>query len=416
MGTVTSLTCVLCSAVYQEGPSLYACPACGDLGTLRVSYDYDAVRTKMTREWFGRRPFTHQWRYLPLLPLGLPEVSVPLRVGATPLYPVPGLRRELGLPHLWVKDDTANPSGSLKDRATAVAMLKGRELGYDQVATASTGNAAASLACLSASLGMRCHIFVPKSTPMAKVVQLLVFSADVLPIEGTYDDAYGLCIEACQALGWYNRNTGYNPYTVEGKKTVSMEIAEQIGWEPPDTVVVPVGDGCILSGVWKGFVDLRRVGLIDRLPRLVAAQAEGSQAIKQAFDGDGIIRPVQVNTLADSISVSLPRNGAMAVQDLQASGGMAVAVSDGEILEAMKLLGRSTGIFGEPAAVTALAVLVKLRSRGDISPGEQVVILVTGSGLKDVDSALKGVTPPPPVPCSLDAVRARLGAKASSLA
>ena len=408
MGVVTALTCVLCSAVYQEGPTLYACPACGDLGTLRVSYDYDAVRATMTRETLAGRPFADQWRYLPLLPLRMQDVSVPLRVGGTPLYPVPGLRQELGLQDLWLKDDTPNPSGSLKDRATAVAILKGRELGYQEIATASTGNAAASLACLSAALGMRSHIFVPNSAPLAKVVQVLVCSADVLSVQGTYDDAFGLCIEACQALGWYNRNTGYNPYTIEGKKTVSMEVAEQLGWESPDTVVVPVGDGCILSGVWKGFVDLQRVGLISRLPRLVAAQAEGSQAIKQAFDGDGKIRPVQVSTLADSIAVSLPRNGVMAVQDLRASGGTAVSVSDGEILEAMKLLGRTAGIFGEPAGVTALAGLVKLRSRGEVSPEERVVVMVTGSGLKDVDSALKGVSVPQSLPCSLDAVRARL--------
>ncbi len=331
-----------------------------------------------------------------------------LRIGGTPLYPAPGLRQELGLRHLWLKDDTLNPSGSLKDRATAIAVLKGRELGYGEIATASTGNAAASLACLSASLGVRCHIFVPNSAPLAKVVQLLVFGADVLLIQGSYDDAFGLCIEACKDLGWYNRNTGYNPYTIEGKKTVSMEIAEQLGWEPPDTVVIPVGDGCILSGVWTGFVDLHRVGLIDRLPRLVAAQAEGSQAIKLAFDGDGKVRPVQVSTLADSIAVSLPRNGAMAVQDLRASGGIAVSVSDDEILEAMKLLGRSAGIFGEPAGVAALAGLVKLSSQGKISPDERVVIIVTGSGLKDVASALKGVKAPQPLPCSLDAVRARL--------
>ncbi|MFQ5856255.1 MAG: threonine synthase [Anaerolineae bacterium] len=404
----TTLTCVLCGAVYEEGPTLYVCPACGDLATLRVSYDYDSVRAAVSRESFAKQPFVNQWRYLPLLPLRMRKVSVPLRVGATPLYPAPRLRQALGLPHLWVKDETCNPSASMKDRASAVAILKGRELGYKEIATASTGNAAASLACLSASLGVRCHIFVPKSALPAKIAQLMVFGADVLPVQGTYDDAFRLCIEACEALGWYNRNTGYNPYTVEGKKTVSMEISEQLGWEPPDTVIVPAGDGCILSGVWKGFVDLRRVGLIDRLPRLVAAQAEGSQAIKQAFDGNGSIRPVKVSTLADSIAVSLPRNGVMAVQDLRASAGTAVAVSDREILEAMKLLGRTAGIFGEPAGVTALAVLVKLCSGGDIAPEERVVIMVTGTGLKDI-GALKGVTAPPPLPCSLEAVRARLG-------
>ena len=409
MGTVTQLSCVICGKAYQENTALYTCPVCGDLATLRVSYNYDAARRALTRESLGAQPFSDQWRYLPLLPLKASTVSFPLRVGATPLYPVPRLRQALGLERLWVKDDTGSPSGSLKDRASAVAILKGRELGFETIATASTGNAAASLACLSASLGIRCRIFVPESAPAAKMVQLLVFGADVLPVQGTYDDAFQLCIEACREFGWYNRNTGYNPYMVEGKKTVSMEIVEQLGSEPPDLVVVPVGDGCILSGVWKGFVDLKRIGLIARLPRLVAAQAQGSQAIKQAFEGDGMIRPVKPSTIADSISVSLPRNGIMAVQDLKASGGSAVAVSDAEMLEAMKLLGRTSGIFGEPAGVAALAALIKLRSRREASSNERVVIMVTGTGLKDVDSGRKGVAVPRPVQCSLEAVKVRLG-------
>lgn len=407
MGTVTELTCVICGKAYQESATLFNCPPCGDLATLRVSYDYAAARRELTREMLGAKPFFDQWRYLPLLPLRESATPFPLRVGATPLYSVPRLRRSLGLDRLWVKDDTSNPSGSLKDRASAVAILKGLELNCEEIATASTGNAAASLACLSASLGMRCHIFVPKSAPVAKMVQLLVFGADVLPVEGSYDDAFKLCIAACHEFGWYNRNTGYNPYTVEGKKTVSMEIAEQLGWEPPDTVIVPVGDGCILSGVWKGFVDLQRVGLIDRLPRLVAAQAQGSQAIKLAFEGDGAIRPFEPSTLADSLSVSLPRNGIMAVQDLKASGGVAVAVTDDEMLEAIGLLGRTTGIFGEPAGVASLAALLKLRSRAEMPQGERVVILVTGTGLKDVDSGRRGVTLPQPLRCSLDAVKER---------
>jgi len=407
MGRVTELTCVICGTVYRENTALYVCPSCGDLGTLRVSYDYDAARRTLTREGLTGKALVDHWRYLPLLPLEHADELIPLRVGGTALYAAAGLRKVLSLEHLWVKDDTTNPSGSLKDRASAVAILKARELGCKEIATASTGNAAASLACLSASVGMPCHVFVPKSVPMAKLVQLLVFGADAVPVQGSYHDAVRLCIEACQAFGWFNRNTGYNPYTVEGKKTVAMEIAEQLGWEAPDTIIVPVGDGCILSGVWKGLVDLKRVGLINRLPRLVAAQAEGSQAIKQAFDGDGIIRPVEVNTLADSIAVSLPRNGVMAVQDLKASQGLAVAVSDGEILEAMRLLGQTSGIFGEPAGVVALAALVKLCSEGAIRPEERVVILVTGGGLKDVNAALKGVSLPPPLPCSLEAVKAR---------
>ena len=402
------MTCVLCGTSYSEEDDFYTCPSCGDLATLRVAYDYGPARSAMTRTFLAALPFQDQWRYLPLLPLGTSAASVPLRIGATPLYSAPGLRKALGMDKLWVKDDTPNPSASLKDRASAVVLLKGRELGYTEIATASTGNAAASLACIAAALGMPCHIFVPESAPRTKLAQLLVFGADVLPIQGTYDDAFSLCIQACQALGWYNRNTGYNPYTIEGKKTVSMEIAEQLKWDPPDTVVVPVGDGCILSGVWKGYVDLHRVGLIETLPRLVAAQAEGSQAIKQAYEGDGEVRPVQANTIADSISVSLPRNGNMAVQDLRESGGTAVAVSDDEILQAMALLGRVTGIFAEPAGAVALAALVKLRSFRQVSDDERVVVMVTGSGLKDVDSALMGVTAPESLPAKLEAVQSRI--------
>lgn len=410
MSKVTRLSCVACGGGYEEDAALYTCSKCGDLATLRVSYDYSGLRPSLTPDHFARIALTDHWRYAPLLPLESEDPSMPLRVGGTPLHTVPELRANLGLPHLWVKDETVNPSGSLKDRASAVVILKGRELGYHEIATASTGNAAASLASLSAAVGMKCRIFVPQSAAAAKLAQLLVFGADVIRVEGSYDDAFNLCIEACRDFGWYNRNTGYNPYTVEGKKTVAMEIIEQLGWSVPDTIIVPTGDGCILSGVWKGVVDLERLGLIDRLPRLVAAQAEGSQAIKRAFETDGAIRPVAPATLADSISVSVPRNGVMAVQDLRASKGLAVAVSDQEILAAMSLLGRTSGIFGEPAGVIALGALRKLCSDGRIGRDERVVILVTGSGLKDVDSGLRAVAMPAPVPCTMAAVEAHLAA------
>lgn len=402
------LTCVLCGSEYQEGPQRYSCPKCGELGTLRVEYDYEGVNRALGRRKWSNKSLTDHWHYAPLLPLAEERVTFPLRVGGTPLYPVHGLRTYLGLQHLWVKDDTLNPSASLKDRASSVVLLKGQELGCSEFATASTGNAGASLACMAAALGIRCHIFVPESAPRAKVAQLLIFGADVLLIRGSYSEAFSLCVEASQRFGWYNRNTGYNPYTVEGKKTVSLEIVEQLDWEVPDTVVVPVGDGCILSGVWKGFVDLQRLGWIERLPRLVAVQAEGSQAIKRAFETDGTIRPVVVDTLADSISVALPRNGVMAVQDLRASGGLAVSVSDQEIIEAMSLLGSTAGLFGEPAAVAGLAGLLRLVDDGDVASDERVVLLSTGHGLKDVDSALKAVAMPNPLECSLDAVSKRV--------
>lgn len=404
-----SLTCVLCGRVYPEGADRYSCTECGELGTLRVAYDYDRIKASFARSDLVAAPFRDHWRYLPLLPLAADRVEFPLTVGGTPLCRVPGLRKALGLQRLWVKDDTANPSASLKDRASSMVLLKGQELGRGEFATASTGNAGASLACLSAALGVPCHIFVPETAPRAKVAQLLIFGADVLAVRGSYSEAFSLCVEASDRFGWYNRNTGYNPYTVEGKKTVALEIAEQLGWEPPDTVIVATGDGCILSGVWKGFTDLHRLGWISRLPRLVAAQAEGSQAIKDAFDGDGVIRPVVERTLADSISVALPRNGVMAVQDLRASGGDAVSVSDGEILEAMPLLGRTAGLFAEPAATAAVAALVKLVDQGDVSPAERIVVLSTGHGLKDVDAALQAVAPPEPLDCTIDAVARRMG-------
>lgn len=389
MGSVTSLSCVVCSANFAESPGLYTCPNCGELATLRVSYDYEFVRSVMTKQSLQTNPMVDLWRYLPLLPLHGIKHSFPLRIGGTPLYRVPELRKKLGLADLWVKDDTLNPSGSLKDRASAVTLLKGIELGYTEMAVASTGNAAASFACLSASMGVSCHIYVPATTPKAKVAQMKIFGADVVSIQGTYDDAFKRCIDDCKEHSWYNRNTGYNPFTIEGKKTVSLEIVEQLDWNVPDTVIVPTGDGCILSGVWKGFTDLQHLGLIDRLPRLIAAQAEGSQAIKKAFDSDGVIRPERVQTIADSISVSMPKNGNMAIQDLRTSKGMAVAVSDDEILNAMKLLGQTTGIFGEPAGVISLAVLQRLVSENQISADEKIVLMVTGNGLKDVDSALK---------------------------
>lgn len=408
MAVVTGLSCVLCGSQYGEAPSTYNCPNCGELGTLRVSYDPGEIRGSLIREQLEQQAFSDHWRYLSLLPLRSPQVAFPLRIGGTPLYEVTRVREKLGLPGLWVKDDSLNPSGSLKDRASALVLLKGQELGCTEFATASTGNAGASLACLCAALGRRCHIFVPASAPRAKLAQLLIFGADVLRVQGSYSEAFSLCVEACRAFGWYNRNTGYNPYTVEGKKTVAFEIAEQLSWSVPDVVVVPAGDGCLLSGVWKGFVDLHRAGLTDRLPRLIAAQAEGSQAIRRAFEGDGRIRAVEVRTLADSIAVALPRNGAMAVQDLKASGGMAVAVTDREILRAMALLGELAGIFGEPAAVASLAAVLQLLAREELHRNDRITILMTGSGLKDIDSALDSVAVPPSLPCNLSALRERM--------
>jgi threonine synthase len=286
---------------------------------------------------------------------------------------------------LWLKDDSRNPSASLKDRASIIAVLRaeGRT-----VACASTGNAASSLAVQAASVGLPCYIFVPHNAPRAKIVQLLMCGATVFAVQGSYDDAFDLCIEACNTFGWYNRNTGYNPYLVEGKKTVGLEIAEQLEWQVPDSVLVPTGDGCIISGVYRGFEDFYRLGMIDRIPRMIAVQAEGSPAIVRALEGDGVVRPYPAQTIADGISVGLPRNGAMAVKIIRESGGFGVTVTDEEILAAEKELARLTGVFAEPSGAAGYAGLLRLLNEGKMATDERIVLLVTGSGLKSIDAVV----------------------------
>lgn len=403
---VLALVCVRCGRVYEPVPGRYVCDGCGQLGVLRVTYRDEAYRDVFDPETLAartRRGLVGQWSYLPLLPVE-PDSLPPLRVGDTPLYEAPRLGEPFGLSRLLIKDDTRQPSASLKDRASAIAVAQARAQGAAAIATASTGNAAASLAALSASVGSPCVVFVPAAAPRAKVAQILAFGATALLVRGSYDDTFNLCCAACDRFGWYNRNTGYNPYMVEGKKTVAFEIVEQLGWRAPEAVVVPVGDGCILSGVWKGFTDLRRAGIIERLPRLIAVQAAGSDAIARALERGGHLEPVAPSTVADSISVGLPRNGVMAVQDIAESGGTAVRVSDDEILTAIHRLGRTTGIFAEPAAAATVAALPKLRPLGMIAPGETVVLLITGSGLKDVAAAQRGATGAVEVEADLEAV------------
>jgi threonine synthase len=218
---------------------------------------------------------------------------------------------------------------------------------------------------------------------------LLMCGATVFAVQGSYDDAFDMCIEACNAFGWYNRNTGYNPYLVEGKKTVGLEIAEQMGWQVPDSIIVPTGDGCIISGIYRGFEDLYRLGIIERIPRLIAVQAEGSPAIVRALEGDGIVRPYPAHTVADGISVGLPRNGTMAVRMIRASGGFGITVSDEEILEAEKNLARLTGVFAEPSGAASYAGLLRLLNESKIDRDERVVLLVTGSGLKSIDAVVE---------------------------
>jgi len=408
MKHVRALKCLLCGAEFQPQEVDYTCSTCGEGGILEVLYDYDRIALLLQRENLAHDDDRSIWRYKPLLPVEPDSPRPPLAVGWTPLYPVERLRHALHLPGLFVKDDGRNPTASLKDRASAVGIVKALERDAHEVTCASTGNAASSWAGAAASLGLKSYIFVPRSAPQGKLAQLLIFGATIFPVIGTYDQAFDLAIEVTARFGWYNRNTAYNPYLVEGKKTVALEIAEQLGWEVPDKVFVSVGDGCILSGVFKGFADLLALGWIERMPQVIGVQAEGSSAIEQAWRTHAPLQPSPAVTIADSISVSVPRNGVMALRDLERWDGRMLTVTDEEILDAMRLLGREAGIFGEPAGVTSLAGLLKARDLGILDQKARIVAIVTGNGLKDVTSALQAVHMPPAIPPTLAAVEQAL--------
>jgi threonine synthase len=317
-----------------------------------------------------------------------------VQIGWTPLYEAEKLGNKLGIKNLYIKDEGRNPSASLKDRPGAIAIVKALERDEQVITCASTGNAASSLACLTAALGLKTIIFIPETSPEAKIAQLLVFGAIVIAVEGSYDDAFDLCIKATEQYGWYNRSSGYNAYTREGKKTCSYEICEQLGWECPDKVFVSVGDGNLISGMWKGFVDLFEIGFINRLPQLISCQSENMDAINRAFKSDGIIRPVLGKTIADSISVSFPHDGDAALEAITNSKGFAISVSDEQIIRAIPELARETSVFGEPAGVVPFAALQKAVSENKIKEDEKIVLLVSGNGLKDINSAMKSVGRP----------------------
>ncbi|HTS66723.1 MAG TPA: threonine synthase [Candidatus Acidoferrales bacterium] len=386
MNFVEGLQCVFCGAVHPVRVG-NTCPGCGITGILDVRYDYAAIRRVLSRRVLKRRVEQSHWRYRELLPIRANAAIPTLSVGWTPLTPAPGLARHLGVASVFLKDEGRNATGSLKDRASSIGAVKAREKRRDIIACASTGNAASSCAGMAASMGLRSVIFVPERAPEPKVTQLLIFGATVLRVRGSYEDAFQLCQRSCERWGWYNRNSGINPYLVEGKKTAGLEIAEQLGWEPPEWVAVSVGDGCTVAGVWKGFRELRVLGLISRTPRILAVQAAGAAPITTAFFSGEPLQPVEASTLADSIAVGVPRNWKKAVAAVRESGGTMINVEDEAILEAMRYTGRLAGIFAEPAAATAVAGLQRAVTEGIVSRRANAVALVTGNGLKDVQSA-----------------------------
>jgi threonine synthase len=388
--------CSLCGKEYGPTEVTYTCPEDG--GNLDVVLDYERIRKDVSVSSITGSVDPSLWRYLPILPVSDPGgEGTPLRAaGGTPIFePVP-LAEKLGIKRLWIKDEGKNPSASFKDRASAIVVARTREIKSEIVVTASTGNAGAALACMAAAIGQPAIIFAPKTAPQAKVAQLLVFGARVILVDGNYDSAFDLTIEAAKEFGWYCRNTGFNPFTVEGKKTGAFEVWEKLLLNrksngKPLNVFVSVGDGNIISGLHKGFKDLKQLGWMDQMPRIFGIQSDESAAIANAFKaGTEEIIPVAATTLADSISVDLPRDGVRAVRAARETGGQYITVPDTEIISAIAKLGK-VGIFAEPAGSTAYAGLEAAVKAGIIGSDDEVLVMNTGSGLKDIRSAMKAV-------------------------
>ena len=402
--------CSICNTEFNPNDVTYTCPKDG--GNLDVVLDYEALK-KMGAGKLVLEGEPSLWRYQPLLPVADPQgYGTPLRAaGWTPVFSPTSLARKLNLEKLWIKDESRNPTASFKDRASAILVARAREIGAEVVVTASTGNAGAALAGMSAAVGQKAVIFAPKTAPPAKVAQLLIYGARVLLVDGNYDAAFDLSVAAAEEFGWYCRNTGYNPFTAEGKKTAAFEIWEQLQLAKntkPLNVFVSVGDGNIISGIHKGFKDLEALGLLETMPRIFGIQSEGSAAIANAFNaGTEEITPVSATTLADSISVDLPRDGLRAVRAATQTCGAYITVPDGEIIAAIAELGQ-VGIFAEPAGATSYAGLVKAVRSGLLEPDDPVVVLNTGSGLKDVRAAMQAAGEAPIIEPTLEAVRAFL--------
>ncbi len=392
MRNVISAVCVSCGHEQEAVPNTTICEKCG--GILDIKYDYEWIKGQVTSAKLAERRDYSMWRYREFLPIAGDSKVPKLRVGWSPFYETKGLAEQLGIAKLFVKDDGINPTASLKDRASAMAVVKAEEAGADTIACSSTGNAASSLAGNAAAAGFQTYIFVPERAPKGKVAQLMMFGAHVISVQGSYEDTFRLSAEAIDRWGWYNRNAAINPYLMEGKKTVSFEIAEQLNFKMTDYVAVSVGDGCTIGGVWKGFKDLYATGLIDRLPRLISVQAQGCCPLNRAITEGKDWYPMEENTIADSIAVGVPRNPDKALNAIKESNGIVVNVTDDEILAAMKLLGTTCGVFAEPAGATGTAGVKKAAEQGLIPKDATVVSIVTGNGLKDTENAIKAAGKP----------------------
>ncbi len=380
MSYVKGLRCRECGREYPKDP-LYVCEYC--FGSLEVTYDYESIKTQLTKEAISRRP-KNLWRYRELLPIdGSPTHG--LSSGFTPLIRAENLGRVLGLKELYLKDDSVNhPTLSFKDRVVAVALSKAKEFKFDTVACASTGNLANSVAAQAATADVKSYIFIPADLEMGKVNASLIYGSNLVAVEGNYDEVNRLCVEIAGRYEWAFVNINIRPYYGEGSKTFAYEIAEQLGWCSPKHIVVPVAGGSLISKIWKGLHEFQKMGLIGELDtNIYAAQAEGCSPVVTAINEDSeIIKPVKPNTIAKSLAIGNPADGYYAVDTVKKSGGWAEAVSDEEIVEGMKLVAQTEGIFTETAGGVTVGVTKKLVEQGRIPKDESIVISITGNGLK----------------------------------
>jgi len=404
MSFVKILRCVSCGKEFDPKKAIYCCDQCGE--RLDVIYDYGAMRGKISKDQFNQRPSCSTLRYPEFLPIFDYGKVVSLGEGGTPLTQCNRLGRKLGLENLYAKDESRNPTGVFKDRATVLAVTKALEFGRRKVAIASTGNAAASLSAYVAKAGLDCNVFVPESTPMAKVSQAVAYGAKIIQVKGNYDRTYELAVEACEAFGWYNCNPAWNPFRTEGKKTIAYEICEQSEWSAPDWVVVPVGNGCNLAGIWKGFKEYYELGFIAKKPRILGIQPTGSSPVVTAFlEKKDHFESVIPKTLAGALAIGKPRNFVKAIKSLKESNGLADSVTDDEILEAQSLLATTEGIFAEPGGVAGVAGLLKAVKAGVIDAKDTVCCIITGNGLKDPEAPLKIARKPVLIEPSIESIR-----------
>jgi threonine synthase len=396
--------CTDCGKEYNTGDTIYLCPFCRRLnnintpprGVLKTLYDYQKIRKRITGfDGLSKKGF------IDLLPIENTDSLPNLRVGKTPLYSIAELNGE-SLPfHVHLKDDSQNPTFSFKDRASALVSAFAKENKIVTIVTASTGNAGSSLAGICAAQGQKAIIIVPETAPVAKLTQIIMYGATIVPVKGTYDEAFDLSVKATEEFGWYNRNTAFNPLTIEGKKSVSFELIEELGFKIPDRIFVPVGDGVIISGVYKGFEDLYLLNLIDRIPVIVAIQSKGSDNLVRNINQKDF-QIIAGSTIADSISVDIPRNFYMTQQFIQKYGGESITVSDDEIIEASAILSKNTGLVAEPAAAAAFAGFLSCQKNGTITENSNNVVLLTGSGLKDLKSVSRMLKIPESIHPSID--------------